>query len=181
MPATEADLLAWLEELGIAVSTHRHPPVFTVEDAKRLRGELPGGHAKSLLMKDKKGAMALVVVEEDRRLDLRSLAELLSMKRLSFASPERLDATLGVPPGSVTPFALINRRKAPQQEDALNVILDAGLMRLDPLNFHPLHNAATTTISTDDLLRFIAACGYEPLEIDFETMSGAKETAHRRR
>jgi len=169
MPASEDDLLALLKELGIAVSTHRHPPLFTVEEAKRLRGDLPGGHAKTLLVKDKKGAMALVVIQEDRRVDLKWLAEALSMKRLSFASAERLETTLGVQPGAVTPFGLINRQCPPADPEELKVVLDAALMREDPLNFHPLHNAATTTISAGDLLRFIAACGYEPQELDFDS------------
>lgn len=167
--ASEEDLFAFLEALEIETMTHRHPPVFTVEEAKQLRGELPGGHAKSLLVRDKKGKMALVVAHEDRRLDLKALAGRLGMKRLSFASPERLEATLGVKPGSVTPFALINRREPDAQDQALTVALDAALMRCDRLNFHPLHNAATTTISCRDLLRFIAACGYEPIRVDFDS------------
>ena len=173
MPASEDDLFAFLGALGIETTTHRHPPVFTVTEAKRLRGELPGGHAKSLLVRDKKKAMALVVVDEDRRLDLKALAARLGMKRLSFASPERLMATLGVEPGSVTPFALINRRGAALHDEGLTVALDAALMRCDRLNFHPLHNAATTTISSKELLRFIAACGYEPKRIEFEAEAEA--------
>jgi len=167
MPAGEETLFAFLEQTGIATSTHRHPPLFTVAEAKRLRGDLPGGHAKTLLVKDKKGAMALAVVQEDRRVDLKWFAERLGMKRLSFASAERLKAELGVTPGAVTPFALVNRRDPSSASTPLAVVLDAGLMREDPLNFHPLHNAATTTISSDDLLRFIAACGYEPRVLEF--------------
>jgi len=172
MSASEEDLFAFLDALGIETKTQRHPPVFTVEEAKRLRGELPGGHAKSLLVRDKKGGMALVVVDEDRRLDLKALAGRLGMKRLSFASPQRLEATLGVKPGSVTPFALINRRRPAGDDEALAVALDAALIKCGRLNFHPLHNAATTTISSEDLLRFIAACGYEPIRIDFEADAG---------
>jgi len=173
MAASEDDLLAFLADLAIAVTTHRHPPLHTVEEAKQLRGDLPGGHAKTLLVRDKKKAAALVVVQEDRRLDLKWLAEALAMKRLSFASAERLEATLGVAPGAVTPFALINRQCPPADPGGLKVVLDSGLLDQDPLNFHPLHNAATTTISSSDLLRFIGACGYAPQTLDF----GGAETA----
>ena len=160
-PTTPEQLLARLAELGIACRTVSHPPVFTVEEAKALRGELPGGHVKNLFLRDKKGAMWLVVAEEDRRIDLKALAARLGAGKVSFASAERLMAYLGVVPGAVTPFGLINDRG---QE--VRVVIDAGLLAHDPVNVHPLTNDRTTAISPRDLLRFIEACGHEPQVID---------------
>lgn len=167
--AAEAALMTFLGELGIATCTLRHPPFRTVADAQALRGDLPGGHAKTLLVRDKKGAMALCVVEESRRVDLKRLAADIGLGRLSFASPERLMATLDVKPGAVTPFALINRRNPSAADAPLSVVLDTALLAESLLNFHPLHNRATTTISDQDLIRFIAACGYKPAGYDFAT------------
>lgn len=122
-----------------------------------LRGTLPGAHCKSLFLRDRKGGLWLVVVLEERRLDLKALADLLAAPRFSFGSPELLAEVLGVTPGSVTPFALMNDR-----ERRVRPVLDAEMLRRDPVNYHPLVNTATTAISAADLLRFIAACGHEP-------------------
>ncbi len=156
MPATPDELFARLDALGIRHVTHRHPPLHTVAESVVLRGSLPGGHCKSLLLRDRKGGLWLVIVLEDRRLDLKALAELLGAPRFSFASPELLWEALGVTPGSVTPFALMNDR-----EHRVRVVLDAEMLRRDPLNYHPLVNTATTAIAAADLGRFIAACGHE--------------------
>lgn len=160
-PATPEQLLARLAELGIPCRTVSHPPVFTVEEAKALRGELPGGHVKNLFLRDKKGAMWLVVAEEDRKIDLKALAERIGAGKVSFASPERLMQYLGVIPGAVTPFGLINDRNR-----EVRVVLDAGLLAHDPVNVHPLTNDRTTAIAPRDLLRFIEACGHKPEVID---------------
>ncbi len=163
MPASEADLMARLADLGIATTTLRHPPLFTVEESQRHRGDLPGGHAKNLFLKDKKGALWLVVAREDLKLDLNRLDGRLGSARLSFGKPELLLEVLGVVPGSVTPFALIN-----DTTQRVTVVLDAGLMAQDPLHFHPLTNEATTRIAGPDLLRFIAACGHVPRTLRLE-------------
>ncbi len=165
MPATRADLFARLAELGIETETHEHPPVFTVEEARAHCAHLPGGHCKSLFLKDKKGAMWLVVTLDDRVLDLKKLSRAIGSARLSFGRPERLLEVLGVTPGSVTPFALIN-----DPEHRVTVILDSRMMEIDPLNFHPLTNDATTAIRPDDLRRFIRACGHEAREIDLAAL-----------
>jgi Ala-tRNA(Pro) deacylase len=157
MQATQEALYARLDELGIRHTTYRHPPVFTVAEAVSLRGALPGGHCKCLFLADKKGQAWLVVVLEERRLDLKRLADRLGAPRFSFASPERMRMTLGVEPGSVTPFALVNGTAA-----HVNVVLDEAMLRFDPLNYHPLVNTATTAIAPDDLVRFIRGCGHEP-------------------
>jgi Ala-tRNA(Pro) deacylase len=157
MPLTPDELLALLHRLGIVEKTYRHPPVFTVAESVALRGTLPGGHCKSLFLVDKKGGEWLVVVLEDRRLDLKALAERLGAGRFSFGSPERLRRTLGVEPGSVTPFALAN-----ESARDVTVVLDQAMLRLDPLNYHPLVNTATTAIAPQDLLRFLEASGHRP-------------------
>ena len=168
MPASEQDLLTLLDTLGIAHVTHAHAPVFTVAESQDLRGVLPGGHSKNLFLKDKKDRYLLAVVDEARRVDLKALGKApgLTFERLSFASAERLAEVLGIAPGAVTPFALIN---AGDRRD-LTVVLDAALMRHNPLNFHPLHNAATTAIAPDDLVSFIRHCGFAPIVLDFDAL-----------
>src|SRR6476469_5002583 len=148
MAATRQALAEYLEKLGIAVTTIEHPPVFTVEEAQTLRGEIAGAHSKNLFLKDKKDALFLVVAREAAAIDLKHLHTRIGASgRLSFGRPELLMETLGVPPGSVTPFGLINDRPP-----RLRVILDAGLVAAETVNFHPLVNTATTTLSSRDLL-----------------------------
>ena len=161
-PAGSDEVLAALHGLDIPAPTVHHPAVFTVAEAKALRGDLPGAHTKSLFLRNKKGAMWLVVAREDRTIDLRRLGELLGAGRLSFASPERLQRHLGVIPGAVSPFAVIN-----DEDGSVTVVLDADLRDEDPLNFHPLDNTMTTAISCDDLVRFLQAYGHPPRFIDF--------------
>ena len=160
-PLTPEALLARLDALGIAHRTHRHPPVFTVAEAQSLRGQLPGGHCKSLFLKDKKSGLWLVVALEERTVDLKRLAAALGAPRFSFGSAALLYEVLGVTPGSVTPFALAN-----DAEQRITVVLDKDMLRHDPLNYHPLANDRTTAIAPGDLLRFIAACGHAPQIVD---------------
>ncbi|MDP6351942.1 MAG: prolyl-tRNA synthetase associated domain-containing protein [Alphaproteobacteria bacterium] len=163
MAATEAQLLARLEALGIETTTVRHAPLFTVADSQRLRGDIPGGHCKSLFLKNKKGRHWLLVADEARPIDLKRLAKRLKAGNLSFAGAEALDAILGVAPGAVTPFALIN-----DPDHEVTVVLDADMLAAPRLNYHPLTNDATTTIRSADLKRFIAASGHLAYIIDFE-------------
>ena len=161
-PATPEDLFAFLDRLGIAHRTVEHPPVFTVEEAKALRGTLPGGHVKNLFLRNKKGdALWLVVAEEDRALDLKALGAAIGCGRPSFGSPERLMAHLGVVPGAVTPLGLINDRAR-----AVRPVIDAGLLRHEFVNVHPLRNDRTTTIASAELIRFIEACGHRPVVME---------------
>ena len=161
-PATPDDLFRFLDTLGIAHNTVHHAPVFTVDEARAVRGDLAGGHSKSLFLRNKKGRMWLVVTKEDRAIDLKDLGARLGAGRFSFGSPERLMRVLGVIPGAVTPFAVLN-----DTDGAVQVVLDRGLMDMDPLNFHPLDNAMTTAVRSQDLLRFLEATGHEPQMIDF--------------
>jgi Ala-tRNA(Pro) deacylase len=156
-PLSPDQLFARLDALGIAHKTHNHPPVFTVAEAVRLRGQLPGGHCKCLFLKDKKGGLWLVVALEECRVDLKRLADALAAPRFSFGNAELLYEALGVRPGSVTPFALAN-----DPDRRVTVVLERAMLGRDPLNYHPLENDRTTAVAPADLLRFIAACGHPP-------------------
>jgi len=164
-PARPAQLLARLHALGIATRSVEHPPVFTVDQARRLRGNLPGTHTKSLFLRDPKEAMWLVVCLEDRPVDLRRLADHLGARRLSFGSPARLMRHLGVIPGAVSPFAVVN-----DHARLVRVVLDREVLAGDPVNLHPLDNTMTTAIAAADLLRFLEAEGHPPLLLDFATV-----------
>ena len=169
MAATEQDLMRRLDELGIPAATRRHEPLFTVEDGLHLHEGLPGAHCKSLFLKDKKGALWLVVALHDTRVDLKLLQKALGAARFSFGRPDLLMEVLGVTPGAVTPFALINAEGGAQNADrdaTLSVALDARMLAHEIVNYHPLTNDATTAISPGDLLRFIRAMGYEPAILD---------------
>ena len=157
MPATRQDLFALFDQLGIATTTVEHIPVFTVEDAKLVHHNIPGGHCKNLFCKDEKGVLWLIVALEDARIDLKAAKDKIGSRRLTFGKPELLMEILGVEPGSVTPFGLINDKAT-----RVNVILDAAMMRHGELNFHPLKNDATTTISSANLQTFIKATGHNP-------------------
>ena len=157
MPATRQELFALFDELAIETNTIEHIPVFTVEDAQKVHGDIKGGHCKNLFCKDEKGVLWLIVALEDARIDLKAAKDRIQSRRLSFGRQELLMEILGVEPGSVTPFSLIN-----DKANKTNVILDAAMMKLELLNFHPLKNDATTTISSVDLIKFIKATGHEP-------------------
>jgi len=162
MPATEADLFALLDRLGIAHATHRHRPVFTVDEGADIKAALPGGHTKNLFVKDKKGQLALISALGETKIDLNATAKLIGLGRPSFGSAALLEETLGVTPGSVTAFAVMN-----DGAGRVRMALDAALFEHDPVNFHPLRNDATTAVSPGDLVRFLTATGHAPLLISF--------------
>ncbi len=166
VPFTPDQLFARLDALGIAHRTYSHPPVFTVAEAVTLRGQLPGGHCKSLFLKDKKSNLWLVVALEERPIDLKRLAAALNAPRFSFGNPALLYEVLGVRPGSVTPFALVN-----DAAQRVTTVLDQAMLDHDPLNYHPLENDRTTAIAPADLLRFIASCGHEPRIVDLAAVA----------
>lgn len=157
MPATPDELLARLDELGIAATTHRHPAVFTVEEARRHCGHVPGCHCKNLFLKDKKGELWLVVARDDAAIDLKRLDKAIGAARLSFGKAELLMEVLGVVPGAVTPFALVN-----DTGHRVHVVLDEVMMAAPLVNYHPLTNEATTALTPDGLLAFIRSTGHEP-------------------
>ena len=159
MPATPEDLFAFLGRLGIATSTVEHPPLFTVAESAALRGDIPGGHAKNLFVRDKKGRLFLLVLGEDTPMELRYAHERIGARgRLSFVPAELLEAVWGVRPGAVTPFGAINDPGA-----RVTVVLDADMMAAGRLNFHPLVNTRTTTLASADLDTFLRATGHDPV------------------
>jgi Ala-tRNA(Pro) deacylase len=166
LPTSPDQLLARLEQLGLRTRTVTHPPVFTVEEAKALRGELPGAHIKNLFLRNQKGKMWLVVAEEDRPIDLKALGEALGAGRLSFGSPDRLMTYLGVIPGAVTPFGIVN-----DTGNLVKVVIDKAILDHDPVNCHPLCNNRTTAISPGDLLAFFAACNHAPDVVDLGSVA----------
>jgi Ala-tRNA(Pro) deacylase len=162
-PVTPEELLARLQALGIEAHTVSHRPVFTVEEAKAYRGDLEGAHVKNLFLRDKKGAMWLVVAVESRPIDLKALAAKLGHKGFSFASEQRLRRYLGVIPGAVTPFGVVNDR-----DGKVSVALDAALREHELWNFHPLVNSMTTTIRAADMARFLESVDHPPRWVSFD-------------
>ena len=160
--SAEAALLALLDRLCVAHRTLRHPPVFRVEDGREIKAALPGGHTKNLFLKDAKDRLWLVSALDETRVDLKALPAVIGAAKLSFGSSALLERTLGVRAGSVTAFALIN-----DPGHAVTLVLDAALLASDPVNFHPLTNTATTTISRSGFLAFLAAVGALPIIVDF--------------
>ncbi len=161
MTATETDLFAFLDRLGVEHSTIEHPPIFTVEEGRAWHDKIPGLHCKNLFLKDKKDKIWLVVMPGDKRADLNRLDKRLQSARLSFGRPELLLDVLGLTPGSVTPFGLIN-----DTARKVSVVVDEDVVKSEWVNFHPLHNAASTTLRSADLLRFIRVLGYDPLIVN---------------
>ncbi len=161
--ATPEDLFARLDALGIAHSTHRHQPVFTVAESAEIKARMPGGHTKNLFLKDKNGVLFLLCALADTAIDLNAVSKLIGAGRFSFGSPELLAHYLGVTPGSVTLFGLIN-----DAEGAVRLLLDDALFAHDPVNFHPLRNDATTAISPAAMLVFAGALGKTPTRLRFD-------------
>ena len=159
---TREDLFALFAQLGIAHRTVEHPAVFRVGEGEAVKAALPGGHTKNLFLKDAKGQLWLLSALQDTRIDLKSLPRTIGSARLSFGSPDAMARALGVTPGSVTAFALIN-----DAGHAVRFVLDRSLAGADPVNFHPLVNTATTAISQGDFRRFLRALDVEPLIVDF--------------
>src|SRR5476649_1786313 len=158
MPKSPEELFATLDALGIKHGTVKHPPVFTVEQAAKLRGQVPGGYTKNLFLRDKKNALYLVVALEDAVIDLKGLHRTLGASgRFSFGSADLLREVWGVVPGAVTPFGAIN-----DTEGGVTVVLDAPMMKYETLNYHPLVNTMTTSIARDDLVKFLESTGHMP-------------------
>jgi len=163
MPATRQQLFARLDELGVKHRTIDHRPVFTVEEGRDLKASTPGGHSKNLFLKDKKASLFLAICHCDTAVDLVGYGRAAGARgRLSFGKPDLMTQTLGVAPGSVTPFALINESAGALAE----IAVDRALMDWDEVWFHPLENTASTAVSPDGLLQFIRASGFEPRLLD---------------
>ncbi|ATU93449.1 prolyl-tRNA synthetase associated domain-containing protein [Phyllobacterium zundukense] len=159
MGKTIDELMQYLTELGIKVSTIHHPAVFTVAEAQDLRGQVSGAHTKNLFLKDKKDHYFLVTVDEEAEVDLKTIhTKIGAASRVSFGKPEKLLDFLGLTPGAVSVFGAIN-----DTQHQVKVVIDADLLENDIVNAHPLTNEATTSIGRDDLLKFLKATGHEPL------------------
>ncbi len=160
MPASQDDLFALLDQLGIEHQTTRHAPAHTVEEGNAVWGDIPGTHCKNLFLKDAKAKLWLVVAPAHIRVDLNGLPARIGSARLSFGSAALLEEVLGIQPGSVTPFALIN-----DTSHRVSVVLDRWMMAQPLVNYHPLANDATTTIPAEGLRLFLKHLG-----VDFQVV-----------
>jgi Ala-tRNA(Pro) deacylase len=143
-----------LEQLDISYTKHEHPPVYTVEEAEQHWETITGAHCKNLFLRNKKGRNHyLVIAKSEKRVDLKALTSRLGEDRLSFASPERMKRYLGLEPGAVSPFGLINDR-----ENQVVVIIDRDLKEASHVNFHPNVNTATVGITFADFEKFLTYC-----------------------
>lgn len=156
-----APLFARLDALGIAHTTLRHPPTATVAEGKDIKAALPGGHSKNLFMKDKDGTLVLISALAEADLRLNQLHKEIGTKRLSFTGPDLLHASLGVWPGSVCAFALMN-----DVQGRVRFILDRSFLAHETVYFHPLRNDMTTGISPEGLIRFARDTGHPPVLFD---------------
>ena len=159
---TPAELFALFDRLGIEHSTVEHDAVFRVGEGDEIKAAIPGAHTKNLFLKDAKGSLWLVSAADRTQIDLKKLPARIGSARLSFGSPDLLLATLGVTPGSVTAFALVN-----DNEKRVSFVLDSELAAAELINFHPLTNTATTTIDNRGFARFMDAIGVSPVVVDF--------------
>ena len=157
-------LLERLDELGIGTQIVPYPEHRSVEEGKALRGDhLAGRFTKNLLLQDKKRRLFLIVASEDRAIDLKRLhLQIGASGQLRFAPPATMREVLDVLPGTLTPFALIN-----DLDGAVTVVIDADLLRVDQLNFHPLVHTESLGIAPRELIAFIASCRREPTILDF--------------
>lgn len=170
----KAPLMQRLAGLGIEVAIYRHPPLHTVAESQAQRGLMPGGHIKNLFVRDKKRRYWLVTVPEDAEIDLKALRHVLGASgNLSFGAADALIGKLGVRPGAVTPFAVMN-----DTAGEVRFALERSLLETAPVNAHPLHNEATIAIAPDDLLRFVTDCDHPPLLFGLDDLA---EIAARRR
>ena len=160
-PVQTDDLFRFLDRLEIEHVTVEHPPFFTMEDGDRWQGKIPGMRCKNLFLKDKRNRVWLALVPSDKRVDLARLEKMGGAPKLSFAKPELLHEILGLSPGSVTPFGLLN-----DVHRRVTLIVDEEVQASEWVNFHPLYNAASTALRFTDLMRFVRALGYEPLVLD---------------
>ncbi len=151
-----------LDKLGIEFTTYEHEAIFTVEQGADIKASLPGGHTKNLFLKDKSGTLFLVCALGDTEIPVNQLHKQLGCKRLSFGKPDLMEEVLGVTPGSVTFFAVMNDTK-----NRVRLVLDKALFAHDLVNFHPLENTATTAFATRDLQVFATATGHDPVILDF--------------
>ena len=163
---TRADLIALLDALGAAHATVEHPAVFRVGEGEEVKAGIAGAHTKNLFLKDAKDRLWLISAEDRAVIDLKRLHQVIGSARLSFGNAALMEEALGVTPGSVTAFALIN-----DADHRVTFVLDRALAEAPRVNFHPLTNTATTGIDRAGFQGFLAAVGVRPLIVDFAAMS----------
>ena len=163
---TRPELIGFFDAHGIDHATIEHQAVFRVGEGEEIKHAIPGAHTKNLFLKDAKGRLWLISAQDSTVIDLKRLHPVIGSARLSFGSADLMLATLGVTPGSVTAFALINDTEA-----RVSFVLDRALAQAERVNFHPLTNTATTTISQAGLRTFLVALGVEALVVDFSSLS----------
>lgn len=156
LPTRPEALFSVFGQLGISYTKYDHSPVFTVAESAHLYASISGTHCRNLFLRDKKKTMFLVVAADQTTVDLKGLEEKLGCGRLSFGSAERLWENLGVRPGSVCPFAVINDKSR-----NVRVVLDAAMMESDLVCYHPMMNNMTVSLAPRDLLRFFAHTGHD--------------------
>jgi len=160
------ELLAFFARIGVEHTTHDHPAVFRVEEGEEIKARIPGAHTKNLFLKDAKDQLWLISAEGHAVIDLKRLHHVIGSGRLSFGNAALMEETLGVTPGSVTAFGLVNDKAR-----RVRFVLDRTLAEASHVNFHPLTNTATTTVSADGFRRFLSAIGVAPMVVDFEAMA----------
>lgn len=165
----EKPLFALLDRLGLKHSTISHARVFTVAESAKVKVNIPGGSTKNLFMKDKQGRLVLISAHSDSQLPLNQLHKLMGTQRLSFTDAPLLWDALGVTAGSVCGFALMNDQPA-----RVSFVMDEALLAYDVLNFHPLRNDMTTSISREEFLRFSEATGHSATRVDFTKLGNAE-------
>lgn len=163
LPTSPDELMGALDQLEIPYERYDHKAVYTVEESQHLEGDIPGAHCRNLFLRDKKKKMYLVVALNETAIDMKKLQNLIGSDRLSFGSADRLWQYLGVRPGSVCPFSVIN-----DTEQQVKIILDKDMMDADIVNYHPLLNTITIGLSPADLTKFIKSTGHDPMIIDLK-------------
>ena len=162
---TKDEFLAFLDSIGVAHDTIDHPAVFRVGEGEDVKAQIPGAHTKNLFLKDAKDRLWLISAEDKAVIDLKRLHHVIGSARLSFGNAALMEEALGVTPGSVTAFALVNdpRRR-------VTFVLDRALAEAERVNFHPLVNTGTTGVSREGFRAFLKAVGVTPMVVDFAAM-----------
>src|SRR5664280_938783 len=151
----QSELYRLLEKMSIEFEYHEHPPLATIEDAKIHCAYYNSGRCKNIFFRNHKGDRHyLVILEHLRQLNIKDLEKRLKQGKLTFASDQRLKKYLGVEPGSVSPFGLIN-----DIEKHVHLFIDEKLNEFDRLTFHPNINTASLVVSKSDFLKFLEYTG----------------------
>lgn len=161
MPTSPEGLMEYLKAMGIEFALHHHKAVFTVAESDEVDSKIPGTHCRNLFLRDNKKKNFLVVLQNSTEVDIKKLPSVIGSDRLSFGSADRLWEYLGVRPGSVCPYSIIN-----DKDRNVKICLDKSMMETDIVNYHPLLNTMTVSVKPADLIRFIESTGHEAHIID---------------